>query len=614
MGALMAVGSTAQFTCIFRDINKAAADPTTIVLKVLDPSGAEITKAKSDFTKTSTGIYYYLYTTSVVGVHHVSITAAIGATTKVMEDEFETETSYTEDLPPPYVGGVFKLGFYQGYTGQEVDPIYYPSPGWTGYKYDAYAFVDLPAATAGSYWSTALHILQQADYSSESAGNNAIFIENNASAGHCGALAISQYCEGESIYVALRHDDNCNGMEVASWGYSTLGILISYQNRLLAIEAPDSIENAFYSSSVTVLKPWNTPSGLGEFFCEAPGRHFVARQVDGTVAETDWCNILRTRDGSVRTITAASNTTPIYITVSAPVYADISAANATTPVRLVCPYNHNFVDGWEYYIYGVGIVPDGNYLITVASSDSFTLSVYTTPANRTVSGRHPVSAVAPTGSFTAGGTATEIMPYMTEWQVTIKGCTGNTAANGTFYITKTGNWTFTIPATGNGAYTGSGIVTGPDIESFALKDYNYQPRWQIMNSGEQRMTARPCSYINQYYSSPFLYIGGTVWNSLYSIPAYWRQFVDITSVLKVNNDYLGTEYAPDMKWRLQMPIGGGYFGGWADVLTVDQFRTVKVFGSLQLGSALQSHADASITGYVTVLDSNGATVKLATIT
>ena len=99
MGALVKVGSTVQISCSFRDINKAAADPTTIALKVMAPDGSEIIKAKSDFTKTATGQYYYLYTTSIVGVHHVSIKAAIGSSDKVMEDEFETETNYAEDLP-----------------------------------------------------------------------------------------------------------------------------------------------------------------------------------------------------------------------------------------------------------------------------------------------------------------------------------------------------------------------------------------------------------------------------------------------------------------------------------------------------------------------------------
>jgi hypothetical protein len=71
-----------------------------------------------------------------------------------------------------------------------------------------------------------------------------------------------------------------------------------------------------------------------------------------------------------------------------------------------------------------------------------------------------------TGSITAATNATPIaitIPnhgLQTNWKVTITGVLGNTAANGTFVITRTGANTFTLnTSVGNGAYTSGGTAT-----------------------------------------------------------------------------------------------------------------------------------------------------------
>lgn len=55
--------------------------------------------------------------------------------------------------------------------------------------------------------------------------------------------------------------------------------------------------------------------------------------------------------------------------------------------------------------------------------------------------------------------------------VTISGVTGNTAANGTWTVTKKTGATFSIPVAGNGAYGGGGTIVGPNSQMRA-GDYN----------------------------------------------------------------------------------------------------------------------------------------------
>lgn len=55
--------------------------------------------------------------------------------------------------------------------------------------------------------------------------------------------------------------------------------------------------------------------------------------------------------------------------------------------------------------------------------------------------------------------------------VTISGVTGNTAANGTWTVTKKTAATFSIPVAGNGAYVAGGTIAGPNAQMVA-GDYN----------------------------------------------------------------------------------------------------------------------------------------------
>jgi hypothetical protein len=82
------------------------------------------------------------------------------------------------------------------------------------------------------------------------------------------------------------------------------------------------------------------------------------------------------------------------------------------------------------------------------------------------------------------------VPFITGDTVNIGGVLGNTAANGTFVITKTGANTFTLNgSTGNGAYTSGGAVEGPAAFgstgslSFGADDIAYNNQWHHSASG-----------------------------------------------------------------------------------------------------------------------------------
>lgn len=55
------VGDTVRLKATFKDIGGTASDPTTITLRVKDPSGNidSYTYADADLTKSATGVFYY---------------------------------------------------------------------------------------------------------------------------------------------------------------------------------------------------------------------------------------------------------------------------------------------------------------------------------------------------------------------------------------------------------------------------------------------------------------------------------------------------------------------------------------------------------------------------
>jgi len=64
-----------RFTVTFTDINGAAADPTTVTIKVRPPDGATVTAVNTDspvlVTNSGVGVYYYDYTYSQEGRHFI---------------------------------------------------------------------------------------------------------------------------------------------------------------------------------------------------------------------------------------------------------------------------------------------------------------------------------------------------------------------------------------------------------------------------------------------------------------------------------------------------------------------------------------------------------------
>jgi hypothetical protein len=112
--------------------------------------------------------------------------------------------------------------------------------------------------------------------------------------------------------------------------------------------------------------------------------------------------------------------------------------------------------------------------------------------------RNPVN-----GNFTIGSAVTaatnaspiaittqDNIPFITGDTVIIAGVLGNTAANGTWTITKTGAKNFTLnSSTGNGAYTSGGVAEGPGgfgasgSLSFGADDVAYDNQWHHSATG-----------------------------------------------------------------------------------------------------------------------------------
>lgn len=81
------VGATKRLTFTFKDVAGAAADPTSIALKIREPDGVEIAKTDGDMTKTATGIWTYDHPVTKEGRHTVHVDGA-GAVEAAGQPEF----------------------------------------------------------------------------------------------------------------------------------------------------------------------------------------------------------------------------------------------------------------------------------------------------------------------------------------------------------------------------------------------------------------------------------------------------------------------------------------------------------------------------------------------
>lgn len=71
-GAIYQVGDLLRLKATFTDVDGAVADPSTVTVTVLAPSGTETEKtyAAGDLVRVSTGIYYYDFTVTESGRHY----------------------------------------------------------------------------------------------------------------------------------------------------------------------------------------------------------------------------------------------------------------------------------------------------------------------------------------------------------------------------------------------------------------------------------------------------------------------------------------------------------------------------------------------------------------
>lgn len=142
-------------------------------------------------------------------------------------------------------------------------------------------------------------------------------------------------------------------------------------------------------------------------------------------------------------------------------------------------------------------------------------------------------------------------PFNTGDSVIIAGVEGNTAANGTFVITKTGATTFTLNgSTGSGAYTGGGAALGPFIDgrgviSFGADDVAYDNQWHHSATGVEIGTA--ASYVVQYYDG---------------VPVGYTAFV-------------GTRVSPQPSYD-----GHGYIGGSDHSNAMQRITQYRIFEGL----------------------------------
>lgn len=88
------IGDVARLSSAFTNAAGAAADPTTVTVKVRPPSGEIITRtyAASEVVKDSTGNYHFDYTILEEGVHYYKYYGT-GSVIAAEESSFEVQTS-----------------------------------------------------------------------------------------------------------------------------------------------------------------------------------------------------------------------------------------------------------------------------------------------------------------------------------------------------------------------------------------------------------------------------------------------------------------------------------------------------------------------------------------
>ena len=496
---------------------------------------------------------------------------------------------------------VFDVGPRTGFIAPFVNPRYLPYPNWPGFNYEAAAYVDIPVPSPGVYWYTGLHIKQTHE------GSVGIYFEDSDMTGDgISCISAALYGSGEAMYWGQFAENARTGMEIASWGSNTSGIIITYQNRLMPLNAPLHIEDSYDSGSLVILRPWNCPTNAGEINIAAPGNFINCLCLGGREGEQEWQAVMMTQMGQQFPIVNVSGSNPITITLSSPDWETVqSVTTGLGPYGMtaIVTLDHSLgiLDGWRVRVVGLGSVPDGTYPSNYVNGNPAVLALYQYDPQYQQDGfnRHDILPVTVSGSYTPGGTVTAECPLLTDFLVSIAGVTGCTAANGSWYITRIDEFSFSIPAVSNGAYAGGGTVTLNDMPGISIRDVQYQPRFRANCSGDVFLDTELVTFRTEHRDSRSFYIGGGVFNGLYHIPAYWKQYVEVSSLFLLNNDFLGNEYAPDMKWHLQMPTGGGYFGGWADVLTFDQFRLATVFGDFKLATAQKGVIMTNAAGTVT---------------
>lgn len=77
IGAVYQIGDVLRLKATFTDIDGAVADPTTVTITVLAPSGTETEKTygAAQVTRVSTGVYYYDFSVTESGKHYFNWSA-----------------------------------------------------------------------------------------------------------------------------------------------------------------------------------------------------------------------------------------------------------------------------------------------------------------------------------------------------------------------------------------------------------------------------------------------------------------------------------------------------------------------------------------------------------
>jgi hypothetical protein len=86
-GQEFAKGDTIRLKGTFKDFSGVLTDPSALALKIYDSTGTVVlTKAITDMTHASTGVYYYDWTTTATGDFIYEFTGTLAAAAMVVWD------------------------------------------------------------------------------------------------------------------------------------------------------------------------------------------------------------------------------------------------------------------------------------------------------------------------------------------------------------------------------------------------------------------------------------------------------------------------------------------------------------------------------------------------